>query len=226
MSIEQEAKAKTITRLCHFTESRNLAYMHAGSDAILPTSDLVRTQWALFTPTDIERFDGHLDKICCSIEYPNVWYFEKARGNQPIFPDWVVLLIDPSKLWVDGTVFCPCNASKNRGAHIEPGYRAFQGLFAASVFTGQKRSATHLPCSPTDDQAEVLLRGPVSLASLLGVGVFDEAQAKREFARLRQLGYDPARFRWVIAPHFYQKNQLSAAIRRGQRPAETRWFAK
>ena len=133
-----------------------------------------------------------------------------------------MLLIEPSQLWADGTVFCPCNASKNRGAYIEAGYGAFNALFAANVFTGQKRSALHLPCSPTDDQAEVLVRGPISLSSLIGVGVFDVAQAKREFARLRQLGYDPARFRWIVAPHFYEKHQLSAAIRCGHRPSEIR----
>jgi hypothetical protein len=226
MSIEKESKSRKITRLCHFTESRNLAYMHAGSNAILPTGELLRTQQALYSSTDLQRFDGHLDKICCSIEYPNVWYFDKARGNQPIFPDWVVLLIEPSHLWVDGTVFCPCNASKNSGAYIAAGYSAFSRLFAASVFTGQTRGAKHLPCSPTDDQAEVLVVGPISLVSLLGVGVFDQAQAKREFARLQQLGYDATPFTWVIAPHFYEKYKLSAAIRRGERPVETQWLIK
>ena len=226
MTIEEDAKSRGITRLCHFTESRNLAYMHAGFEAILPTAALLKTYRALFNPTDRQRFDGHVDKISCSIEYPNVWYFEKARANQPIFPDWVVLLIEPSQLWAPTTVFSPCNASRDSGAHVGSSDAAFKGLFASEVFTGQTRRAKHLPCSPTDDQAEVLVCGPVLLSSLLGVGVFDEAQARREFARLKQLGYDPTRFRWIIAPHFFQKYQLSGAIRRGERPVEKPWSSR
>jgi hypothetical protein len=197
--------------------------MHGGSDAILPTAELIKTHRALFNPTDVRRFDGHVDKISCSIEYPNVWYFEMARRNQEVFPDWVVLLIEPSHLWAAGTLFSHCNAAKDSGTHVRSGQTAFKGLFASRLVTGRTRCTKHLPCSPTDDQAEVLVHGSIKLSSLLGVGVFGEGQAKREFARLEQLGYDPARFRWIIAPHFFQKHALSGAIRRGERASEKLW---
>jgi hypothetical protein len=224
MSIEQQVVQRGITRLCHFTESRNLAYMHDGPDAVLSTAELIKTQRATFNPTDRQRFDGQVDKICCSIEYPNVWYFEKARNKELIYPDWVVLLIEPSRLWATGTAFCPCNASKGSGMHIGLGDAAFDSLFATRGPTIQVRWYRHLPCSPTDDQAEVLVQGPIALSSLLGVGVIDQAQARREFARLEQLGYDASRFCWIIAPHFFRKRELSGAIRRGERPVEKVWL--
>jgi len=224
MSIAIEALRRGISRLCHFTDSRNLAHMHDGADAIQATADLLKAQQAIFHVTDVLRIDGHADKVCCSIEYPNAWYFDVARKRDPIFADWVVLLIDPERLSTPGTMFCPCNAAKGGGAYIQSGGAAFSALFAARALTGRRRHTNQLLCSPTDDQAEVLVPGPIGLSELLGVGVADEAQAKREYVRLEQLGHRPSRFRWIIAPHFFQKLVLSAAIRRGERPVETVWL--
>jgi hypothetical protein len=223
MSIDSTIRVRGITRLCHFTDSRNLAYMLAGEDAILPTADLLRAQQALFNATDTVRYDGYVGKICCSVEFPNVWYFETARNRPTVFLDWVVLLLAPSHLGSRGTLFCPCNAARSRGAHIRAGELGFEALFASPSVMGRGRNSWHLPCSPTDDQAEVLVDGPIPLSSLVGVGVKDEAQAKREFARLEQLGHNPARFTWIVAPHFFRKHELSVSIRRGVRPQENIW---
>ena len=63
-------------------------------------------------PTDPDRYDGRDDLICCSIEYPNTYYFVKVREHDHLFKDWVVLLIEPSYLWHPDTCFCPCNAAR------------------------------------------------------------------------------------------------------------------
>jgi len=50
-------------------------------------------------PTDHSRYDGRDDLICCSIEYPNSYYFANVRNNDRLFKDWVVLTIKPEYLW-------------------------------------------------------------------------------------------------------------------------------
>jgi len=97
-TVETEVKARGITRLCHFTPSRNLAQIVAGKTGILATSKLQEDERSVYTATDLQRLDGFREHICCSIEYPNAWYFEKARGKELLFKDWVVLLVTPKYL--------------------------------------------------------------------------------------------------------------------------------
>jgi len=110
-AILEEAVQRGITRLCHFTPSRNLAHILSGGLGILATKHLKDDERALYNATDLARLDGHEDHICCSIEYPNAWYFDRAKDREPLFRDWVVLLINPRYLWEDGTKFCPRNAA-------------------------------------------------------------------------------------------------------------------
>jgi hypothetical protein len=78
-----------------------------------------------------------------------------------------------------------------------------------------------LKCSPTDDQAEVLVKSKIPLAEILGVAVKNESQAKNEIARLRYAGANAEIFRFVFAPSLFDQFRLSDAIRSGKRPAET-----
>jgi len=32
--------------------------------------------------TDLDRLDGHRDKVCCTIEYPNAYYWNKAKDKR------------------------------------------------------------------------------------------------------------------------------------------------
>ena len=124
-SIKREAMHRGITRLCHFTPSRNLIHIASGEQGILATEKLKATERGVFTPTDLERLDRHEGYISCSMEYPNAWYFDRARAKAALFKDWVIIFIDPKYLWLPGTRFCPRNAASQYGRDISEGAKAF-----------------------------------------------------------------------------------------------------
>ena len=181
----------------------------------------------VYNATDLNRLDGRRDHVCCSVEYPNGWYFRRAQSKESLFRDWVVLFLRPDLLWAPGTLFCPRNAAAGRGAGVQPGFSAYAAMYAATV-SGQsgrtfQRSLHQLPSSPTDDQAEVLIPDQVSVDSILGVGVRDVEQAKRLSLRLRLAQLDVGAPPIVIVPLLYEPKELSKAIREGRQPEETPW---
>ncbi|MEA2602289.1 MAG: hypothetical protein QOF89_3281 [Acidobacteriota bacterium] len=222
-AIREGVQKRGITRLCHFTPSRNLVHITTDPNGLLASARLKDDEKTVFNATDRTRLDGFPDHVCCSIQYPNAWYFRKARDNESLFADWVVLLLKPDHLWAPGTKFCPRNAAASYGSGVAEGERAFESMFAASV-TGAynktyTRLTTHPTWLPTDEQAEVLIPDRVAREDVLGVAVADESQAKREHARLTQLLVEAPPI--VIAPDFFQPSRLSAKLRAGRVPAET-----
>ncbi len=220
--IRNSAKRRGITRLCHFTPSRNLSHITDSPIGILASRHLQADEKAIFNPTDMERLDNHPNHVCCSIQYPNAWYFKIARRTEVVFPDWVVLLINPRYLWHNGTKFSPHNAATGRGKLIGEGVEAFEAMFARIV-KGAGRHYTRGPCHPkflpTDEQAEVLVPDIIELQDVIGVAVCDDAQAKREVTRLKQLGlskFPPFR----VIPEFFDPKALSRDLRAGRIPSE------
>jgi hypothetical protein len=227
--IEVEARGRRIRRICHFTPSRNLAQILTGSTGILATSKLRADERQVYAATDLERLDGHIGHICCSIEYPNAWYFEKARQKDVIFKDWVVLLIDARYLWAPGTKFCPRNAAAGYGREVTEGFAGFKRLFAEQTVGayGQTyvRSTLTPPSCPTDEQAEVLVADAIGLSDIIGVAVRDPAQANNELIRLKLLGISNEavkRLNFMVAPQFWDKRALSAMLKSGTPPGEKR----
>ncbi|MCK9595108.1 MAG: DUF4433 domain-containing protein [Candidatus Omnitrophica bacterium] len=222
-SIKKECGKKGISRLCHFTSSRNLGFILKGEKGILATRHLEEDERALFIPTDLKRLDGHKNHICCSIEYPNPWFFSSARSKEALFKDWVVLLIKPDYLWEEKTLFCPCNAAASYGNRIKSGITGFLDLFQAEVSGSQgkryTRTSTHLLCCPTDNQAEVLVLDCIQLSDIFGVIVRDRTQAKNEILRLKMSNIDqiPDIF---VSLKMFDKYGLSEAISSGVKPTE------
>ena len=219
-TIRELARRRRISRLCHFTPSRNLAHILASEEGILASIRLEADERDLFNPTDRDRLDGYRDHVCCSVQYPNGWYFRKAREREILFPDWVVLLLDPRYLWQPGTKFCPRNAAAAQGGLIREGPDAFEALFA-SVVEGARtyhRGPGHPSFLPTDEQAEVLIPDRVRLSDLKGVAVRDDSQARREASRLRHMDAPFPRF--VVAPEFFDPSALSRQLRAGSVPRE------
>lgn len=221
-AIRASALARGITRLCHFTPSRNLVHIATQKEGVLATQHLREDEKAVLNPTDLERFDGYPDHVCCSIQYPNVWYFRKAQEKERLFRDWVVLLIEARYLWLPGTKFCPRNAAAQHGRNIREGLESFEALFAPSVEGASnqtfRRSDPHPSWLPTDEQAEVLIPDRIHRDDILGVVVRDESQARREAARLEQLEEPVPRL--FIAPLFFSAHQLSNSLRKGALPPE------
>ena len=221
-SIQRAVRRRGITRLCHFTPSRNLAHIAEDPSGILASQHLKEDEKAVFNPTDLERFDGYPDHVCCSIQYPNAWYFSCARGQERLFLDWVVLLVDARYLWRTGTKFCPRNAAAQHGNLIREGAEAFESLFAETVQGTGGRTFTRYPHQPaflpTDEQAEVLVPDQIHRQDVLGLAVRDEEQAKREAARLHMIGQSPPPI--VIVPQYYYPSVLSGLLRSGRLPVE------
>lgn len=226
-AIHKDVLTRGITRLCHFTPSRSLAHILAGGAGILPSRLLRDEERQLFNPTDLERLDGHVDHVCCSIEYPNAWYLDRARAKERLFLDWVVLFIRPGILSAESTLFCPRNAAADRGAHIAGGYAAYESMFAPSIQGAYgrmyARDLFHLSCSPTDDQAEVLVEELIPLKDLIAIGVSSEEQAAMESTRLKILGIDIGHLGFVVCPTLFNKKALSIAVRAGKKPLEAPW---
>lgn len=219
-SIRAVAERRGITRLCHFTPSRNLGHIAEGLRGVLATRHLTEDEKAVFNPTDMHRLDGHRDHVSCSIQYPNAWYFRTARGQERLFRDWVVLLIDSHYLWRTGTKFCPRNAAAGQGRLIGKGAEAFESLFADTVEGARtyRRGPRHPAFLPTDEQAEVLVPDQIQPRDVVGIAVADDAQARREISRLNLLGRHPPPV--LVVPEFYDPNALSRRLRAGRIPQE------
>ena len=147
------------------------------------------------------------------MEYPNAWYLAKAEPLEKIFKDWVILFIKPHFLWHPDTRFCARNAAAGGGSQVVSGLEGFNSLYAPSILgaygKNRTRAPKHLACSPTDDQAEVLIKSKIPLADIIGVAVKNEQQAKNEMARLKIAGIKPGIFQFVIAPVLFNKYMLS-----------------
>lgn len=224
-SIEKEVQRRGITRLCHFTSSRNLAYILTESIGIRSTEDLRNDEHSILNSTDLRRLDGHEGHICCSIQYPNAWYLSKAMADEKLFKDWVILLIDCKYLWQSGTLFAPGNAATDRGGRICDGLEGFLSLFADSVegTRGRRyiRTPSHLLCCPTDNQAEVLIPERINISDISAVVVRTESQAWNEIVRLELNGFIEQKPYFVIAPKLFDKSALKEAISTGKLVKET-----
>ena len=224
LQIQKECMRLGISRLCHFTPSRNLAHIIAGKIGVLATEHLEKSERKVFNATDLKRYDGYKSHICCSIEYPNVWYLSHKIENEKLFKDWVILLIKPYYLWMKGTLYCHRNASAEYGRYIGGGFESFKLLYQ-DVIIGSggriyKRSRTHLTACPTDNQAEVLVSDCINLSDITGIVTRNERQARNEICRLK-LQELKAIVNFYVVSEFYDKHAMSLAISNGARPKES-----
>ena len=221
--VRARANRRGITRLCHFTPSRNLAHIASDPKGLLASRHLQNDETAIFNPTDKARLDGYPDHVCCSIQYPNAWYFRNAREKELLFLDWVVLLIDPSYLWRANTKFCPRNAAAGYGQGVRGGVAAFDALFADQVegVRTYRRGPHHPDFLPTDEQAEVLIPDRIGSDGVSGVVVHDDDQAALETSRLRLAGLPVPRI--VVVPEFFAPHALSNGLHRGLIPVESEY---
>ena len=163
-----------VTRLCHFTKLQNLTHIITSEGGVLASNSIRQDTKNV---NDTARYDGELDSVCCSVQYPNSWFLKKAMQNNlnKIFKDWVVLYIDLAILKYKNAKFCPCNASKANGAYIEGNMDNIDSIFSASVSTfDYPRSAKMLSCCPTDGQAEILIENNIPREYIQGIAVGNE----------------------------------------------------
>lgn len=214
--IRQEIQKRKISRLCHLTRSQKALHILSSEDGIMAVDFLDDD---LYDANDPLRLDGRTGHVNCSIEYPNHWYWNKVKDKEPLFRDWVILLINPEILTLDTTEFCPVNAATGSGAYIGEGYPVFKGLFARKVHN-RTRMPMMLSCCPTDDQAEVLVYRNISRRDIIGIAVKDEDQAESEKYRWEQCNIP--QFNIIIAPDLFN-GRWSNKVRQGKRPYEYKY---
>jgi hypothetical protein len=214
-----------VTRLAHFTPARNLP--HILEDGMIRSSkDLADNAPESFSPTDRARYDAHPGHVCCSFEYPNVYYLRQARQKPEYanYPDWVCLLLDRKIIERDDTLFSGCNAARAGGAHLQPGGDALAGLWDnPSRPQGWSRGNRHHPAVPTDIQSEALVPGPILLSDVHAIVVEDAATAADLYGTLARWGRGPERLRWKVAPAFFDVNGLVGKLRNGGTIEERDW---
>lgn len=219
MSAYDVLLSRGVTRLCHFTKLQKLTHIITSEEGILASSSIRQDTKDV---NDTERYDGELDFVCCSVQYPNSWFLNKAiqRNSDKIFKDWVVLYIDLSILNYKKIKFCPCNASRDGGSHISENTDDIDTVFASRVSTFRySRTSRMLPFCPTDGQAEILIESNIPPKYISGIAVGNEDIAKRVYAMLKVCGMEHTAV--YIAPDVLT-TKWSEMIRDGYLPEELR----
>lgn len=211
-----------VTRLCHFTLAQNLpGIIESG---LLDRLTLEERE-AFYRGTDSDRHDGHPETLSATVQYPNAFYFNAARGRERQFDDWVVLTLTPTLVDRDGTLVARANASIGRGRSLAQGsYAALSKLYERSAPNAPLRAQTRLRSVPTSLQAEVLLPCPIQAENVSSVVFRDDAQAHQETERLKQIGLGwPSGWELVVAPELFDGRQLEATVASGRTPHEYKW---
>lgn len=209
-----------VTRLCHFTKFQNLTHIITVADGVLASSSIRQDTKNV---NDTARYDGELDFVCCSVQYPNSWFLKKAMQNNSnkIFREWVVLYIDLSILKYKNAKFCPCNASKENGAYISKNMDNIDSIFASTVSTfAYPRTSKMLSCCPTDGQAEILIENSIPREYIKGIAVGNEDVAGRVCSILKMYGVEHISI--YIAPDVLT-TEWSNMIKKGCSPNEFRF---
>jgi hypothetical protein len=176
-----------------------------------------------FIPSDIKqqndkaRLDNAEDYVCCSLQYPNCWYWNKAkiRDDDVIFREWVVLIIDLAILKESAFKFSSCNAAKSHGEYISDDLNKIADLFAE----GGYRKPNMLSCCPSDDQAEILVYENIPLDYVNGIIVGDNDNANNIASILKTVNKKIPIY--VSAP--VCNTEWSSMVRRGEKPTETEY---
>lgn len=173
--ILDDAKKRRITRLVHFTRIESL------KNIVKDQTIRSRKQCSTCIVNDPKRLDQHLDYICCSVEYPNVFVMDRYSQRFP-GQDWIILFLDIVLLGLPTTKFSPVNAATANGAHIQSGIKGFHALFKERVGSWD-RLKSHLEECPTNLQAEILVKGAISTRYITAVVVQRKA-VEREVCRI------------------------------------------
>lgn len=210
-------KSRGVSRLCHFTKLQSLTHILSSERGIL-ASNSIRSDTK--NVTDTERYDGELNYICCSVEYPNSWFLKKAieKNQDQIFMDWVVLYIDLSVLAYKEAKFCPCNASRGYGKYIDNNMENIETIFKMQTSTFRyPRTPNMLACCPTDGQAEILIKDSIPRNYLFGIVVGNEEIAKSVYAILKI--FEVEHINIYISPDVLMPN-WNNMVREGYKPNE------
>ena len=203
---------RRVRRACHFTRLESWTRIREVG-GLLPVSALHRDRRSVVV-NDRERLDRHTFHNCLTLEYPNV--FLLSRYMSRFGGDWIVLMFAPEVVAVEGARFSPVNAATRGGACIGDGLKGFASMFANhSESEWGIRQTKHRSSAPTDNQAEALVPGLVSIAHLREVIV-----QKRPVADelLRHDGFEGLQgVKLAAVPQMFNRS-LASSVRAGGDP--------
>lgn len=220
MSPYEILTSRGVTRLCHFTKLQSFTHIITTQDGILASNSIRQDTKNVL---DEGRYDGELDYICCSVQYPNSWFLRKAidRNTDTIFRDFLVLYIDPSILQRASVKFCPCNSSLERGRYISDKMEDLESIYNRTVpGFDYLRSSKMLQSCPTNGQAEILIKGCIPNSFIKGIAVGNEEVGKQVYSILKMFG--KLEIPIYLAPDVLTPN-WSKMARNGTRPVETQF---
>ncbi|MDM0917662.1 DarT ssDNA thymidine ADP-ribosyltransferase family protein [Clostridium perfringens] len=211
-------KERGITRLCHFTKSKNLTHI-LGEFGGIKSSDKIPNHYK--DVNDLLRLDGKVSHICCSVEYPNLYYFGSIKDNDKLFKDWIILLINPKVMSEVDCLFSPVNAATEKGKYIKEGVEGFNKMYENTISTNRRRirRSLNIPKEcPTDFQAEVLVKEYIGNEYIEGIIVQNEEQARHEKFKLSILGLDK-KIKVYVSEDAFSKS-IYDGIKNGIKPKE------
>ncbi|UBH15789.1 DarT ssDNA thymidine ADP-ribosyltransferase family protein [Macrococcus armenti] len=208
-----------IDRLCHFTKTKNLPFILGNGE--YTSNGIVANNYisdkSYLEKIDVQRLDNHEDYICTSVQYPNIYYFNKAFGRnlENIFNEWAIIMISPDVI-NDSSKFCPVNAAKKSGMYIKSGAEAFSSMFENLTPEQSKysyeRTLFHPVNLPTDLQAEILIYKYINVEYITDIVFSNEESAKIEKMRLELCGIDLNHINIKYSHDLFNKEVLVSSI--------------
>lgn len=194
---------RRLVQLLHFTHIANVPSIYRFG--IVPRAHLMTEPVKIvLTPVfaDEMRLDGHQEKNCLSMSYPNYRMFARKRWD--IGGDWAVIKIDPNVIIDRYCEFSPSNAARSdmtpRG-----GVEGAQLLFC----NWRLRDQLGLERSdPTDPQAEILEDSVIEPRYIMDVAVETEAARGRLARAGIECSVEPDLFRPRADYRYWQENRL------------------
>lgn len=214
--MQRRLKERAITRVVHFTRVTSLVGII--NDGQIESTRSLLDRGVEGVVNDAWRFDDHLDCVCCSIRFPNVYLLDRYRAKDSA-QHWVVLLLVPGLLFFPTTRYSPVNAATSGGAFVKGGIEGFESMFEKRVSERVRRGPHHLQNCPTDIQAEVLVASPIPMWAITGIAVESDAVAAKVESLLAAWPIDNLPSGWSSRPtvlvqrDMFDKTELPKTIR-------------
>lgn len=181
--MQQLIEEKGIKSLYHFTNVDNLDSI--SRHGLIPRSNLTLGNIP-FHYNDEYRYDGCLNAVCMSIEFPNYKMFYSLRRRHPDY-NWAVLKIDANVLVEFNCAYSWTNAADaaTSGTSIEErkGKDAFLELFQDREGYPRRTTLDIPKYYPTNPQAEVLVFDTIPIRYISTL-IFDKDTLTEEYRNL------------------------------------------
>jgi ssDNA thymidine ADP-ribosyltransferase, DarT len=206
----QAFEARGIRGFCHFTRLNSVEGIFKSGSILSRKSIDDRGHKCLVN--DKDRRDSRLDHVSCSVQYPNLYLLDRFRENFPA-EKWVVFQIKAIPELMLHAEFAPMNAASENGKWIQKGFGGFEKLFPAQQGKWE-RGPNHLSSTPTNLQAEILIKSEITLDNVIGVVVSDLSDAEA-MADIRDRIRPGKYMRAAVAPEFFDIDKLEDSVHQG-----------